>query len=694
VIARLAVRLAVSRQPGHRWRLLALPVTSAVAALLIAGAMGVVASTLRERDRVEARQGALSPSPTPRDLLVLQRTDDWQGEPIAVVWLEAASAAVPVLPPGVDRFPPPGRAVVSPALAELARREPALSGRYRDHDVLAAPGIADRGELLAYVRPPRGTTIAANGSTVRITAFGRDAGAGVVGIADGGGTDPRALVSGALAFLVIPAGLMLLGGVATASRARDHRHAVLRALGARQTTLVILTAGETAFLALAGAAVGAAVAWAASPALDAVPLTGHRLMPGDFQAPFAAYPALAVLVAWAAAALATAILPFSRQVRAPRNAGARRGTRAWRLIPLGLAIGAALGGVAVGGTTGGTMLLAGMVASLAALPLASPGVLPGLGAAMASSRSVAGLIAGRRLQAEPVRIGRPFAAYGVLVLLSVLTGCYVALLDRGGDETPVQSGPAAVLVRWSDAPARTVDRLARALPGATVVPVDESERGVRVRARCRDLQDAIRSLDCDVGPRSRASVLEEALLLEPGGVAFRDGDAASPRPNAAIAIAGGRLTALDRRVRNAASGLVAAPSLSSRLDARRRPSPLTPWLRAGLAVAGLTLALAGLVLLVDTVLRARAHRGMLEAVGMRPEQVARLEALLFALPFGGVAAVSLLVGLVFAALFVRVAGVPFPLAWILATVGTVGAGGLLASLAVAIGAGVSRRAPG
>lgn len=692
MIARLAVRVAVSRQPGHRWRLLALPGTAALVALLIAGAVGVMASTLRERDRVEGRQGALSPSPAPSDLLVLQRIDDWQGEPIAAVWLEEASAAVSVLPPGVDHLPPPGRAVVSPALDELARREPALGGRYRVHDVLGAPGVADRGELLAYVTPPSGTTIRADGSAARIAGFGRDAGAGVVGIADGGSTDPRALISGALAFLVIPAGLMLFGGAATASRTRDRRHAVLRALGAPRRTLVMLTAGETACLALAGAVIGALAAWVASPALDVVPLTGHRLMPGDFRAPLPAYLALAVLVASAAAAMATALLPFSRRVRSPRNADARRVARAWRLIPLALAIGVALGGVAVGGTTGGTMLLAGMVTSLAALPLASPGVLPGLGAAMARSRSVAALIAGRRLQAEPVRLGRPFAAYGVLVLLSVLTGCYVSLLDLSEDGRPAGAGPAAVLVRWSDAPATTVDRLARALPGATVVPVDEGERGLRVRARCHELQNAIRSLDCDAGSRARASPLEEALLLAPGDVTFGGADAASPKPNAAIAISRGSPTALDRRVRDAASGVVAAPSLSSRLDARRRPSPLTPWLRAGLAVAGLTLGLAGLVLLVDTVLRARAHRGMLEAVGMRPRQVGRLEALLFALPFGAVAAVSLLVGLIFAALFVRVAGVPFPFAWMLATVGTVGVGGSLASLAVAVGAGAPRGA--
>ena len=635
MIVRLAIRLARSGQPSHRYRRTVLPLAAGLSTVLLLSAAGLVALALREQERFTDRTALLAQRPRNTDLWWLERSDEWAGEQYPLVWIEpAGDAAGPVLPPGLRRLPDPGRAVLSPALHALARREPAIAARFPGHGVLEPQGTRSRSERLAYVRPAANRTIAGHPAAARVRAFGPGGGPALVTTA-GAAVERAALVSGAVAFLMLPAALLALAGVATASDTRERRFAILRALGAPRSTITRLSVLETASLAVLGV-VPACLLWlVVAGRLTVVPGTGHDVYPGDLALPvpaaFAVGTAVACLCATSAAVLTRAAAPS----RSPRPLDAPQRARAWRAVPLGLSLGATAGGASLGGRTGGLVMLVSLLGALAGLPLAAPTLLPALGRLLTRGHSVAALLAGRRLEWDPRRIGRPFGLFGVIVLLAIFGGCYTALLAAG--ESSIQSG-GAITLRWSDPHAGDLPALARALRPARVIPV--------------------------------------------------------PRRQGVVVVTGAEpLEALEQRTRTAAQRTVTAWTVVSPLASRQRPSPLDPWLRTGLAVGLLVLGLASVLLVVDAVLRSRRSNAPLVAIGMSSRRRRHLEAMLFALPFSAVAGLSVAVGLTVTALFVSVSDVRAPAAWLGVVLASTFAAGLAGTLVVARHDEVGRTRP-
>lgn len=173
MIFRIAAGLTWNSALEHRWRRVAVPVSAAVFMLMMLAGSSVVAMVQREAHRDAARTALVATKPSPEDLLLTRGDDVWGGEQFAVIWIEPAGEAKPVLPPGMTRFPKPGQAVVSPELDRLSSHDPALAARYPNHLVLKPDGIRSGGELFAYVRMPEDRTLAGNLRAVRVRGSDR-----------------------------------------------------------------------------------------------------------------------------------------------------------------------------------------------------------------------------------------------------------------------------------------------------------------------------------------------------------------------------------------------------------------------------------------------------------------------------------------------------------------------------------------
>jgi hypothetical protein len=682
VIARLAVALAWSSAPEHRWRRAAVPITAALGTVVLLAAASTLALVLRERERVAGRAAAIAEVPHGRDLVVVERDDVVDRRQFPVVWLEPATDEEPIRPPGVGELPRAGEAVVSPALDAAARADPVVAARYPRRSVIGDAGIRDEGELLAYRRPSADRELAGDERAIRVAGFGvRDA-RRTWEIGDAASVSLAPAVEGVFALLVLPALLLLAAGVNTGSRLRDQRFATLGWLGASRRVRIKLAVAETALLATPGIALATAVWGFAAPRIDALPIVDHNPVEGDFGLPWWALASLALLLLFVVGAMAAAAPGLGRD-RAPRPRPTPRSgsVSLLRTIPFGLAGGLVLLGVVSGGRAGATAMLGGFVLGIAALPLVLPIVLGPVARAIRASGSVAALIASRRLESDPIRTARPFAAVGILVALAIAGIGYIALLRHDEVRAAPSDGPSGVVVRWLDPAAADVDRLARSLTPRLVVPLDVADDVVRIGASCPRVATFVGGSRCEGREASVATDVLRAAGLRAVAARF------DPEPgrvaDSALVIAKEPIDTLDQRARTAAALTLPAPSVfNPRL--RQPESPLTAWITGGLSVAFASLALAALILLVDRLVAAPRERRQLAAVGLAGRRLHALEVWQFAAPYAAIVGASAVVGFAMCALLLRVGGnVEIPWSAIAETLGLAVAAGTAGSLLTA-----------
>jgi hypothetical protein len=298
---------------------------------------------VREHARFAGRTAMLAQRPGAGDLFWLERDDVWSRRQYPVIWIAPAGTGPTVLPPGMHRLPAPGQAVLSPALHRLALHDPAIAARYPHHAVLAPPGTRSRDELVAYVRPARGRSLARARAVARVRGFGATGGPAVTTASSA--LDGETLILGAVGFVVIPAALLGLAGVATASQVRDRRFAILSALGASRAVVTRLSVLETVMLALGGV-VPICLTWALIGGRVAeVPIVGHDVYRGDLGlAPMtiAGIGALELCLCAVGAAMLTR--SAAATITSPRPREAPQRAPAWRAVPLGIALGTIVGG--------------------------------------------------------------------------------------------------------------------------------------------------------------------------------------------------------------------------------------------------------------------------------------------------------------------------------------------------------------
>ncbi len=671
MIFRIALGLARSPAPEHKWRRVVVPVAAFIFMLLLASSVSVVSLMDREAQREAARVPLEAEDPSPNNLFVEQSEDSWGGESFYVNWIEPASGEDPILPPGVSSLPEPGQAVVSPALDRLISENSDLAARYPDHRVLGAEGLRNADELLAYVRVPEGRTISKTEYPWRVGSFGFS----------NSNKNPDnylesevplfAVVEGVIAFLIVP-GLIVLGvGVAATSGIRDRRFETLHWMGAPRRMLTALTLIETLALALPGLIV-ASVIWAVvSPRLERVPLVGHNVIRGDLELSPVLL-SLLFLTSIAATGLITVILTFfkNRCGASGGRPGTRRARiRMLRIAPLLLVVILFITAQFTGSIIGALFTLGGMLTTVAAVPLLLPILLRRVGSVVGNGEGLLTSVAGRVIEWNPVRVSRPFAGLAALIVIALTGSGYFALMNNMGESSGFKPGPV-VTVNWVDPKPQDLPNFKDSLNEGVVVPVGYSKGTMEIGTDCRQLQTYFPDGKCNPNkPLEMTPSIEGELretLSVAGGVEgkmrLKSEDAISATGNALV-LGDGPLPELESQVRTAAMTTLPAPYVvSGLLLVGSVESPLMPWIGGGIAAAVLVLGMGCFISLVDRLLDTRKQRLHLLNLGIRPRQLAFFEAFIFALPYSIVFFSSFAIGLLVCYLIVvgPISGVPMP----------------------------------
>ncbi|GLW10787.1 hypothetical protein Misp01_59150 [Microtetraspora sp. NBRC 13810] len=388
------------------------------------------------------------------------RRDFFQGRMITVAEVAALRPGV-APPPGAARFPAPGEAWLSPALAALVRETPPdrLGGRFPNvAGTLAGETLVHPGELVAVLgRAPDDPALAPGrgGDGVAPTPVADFTGRHG---ADAVAYQSLALVAGVL--MVVP--LLVFSGAAarlTVAR-RDQRLAALRLVGATPGQVVGMTVVEAILLALAGAVAGVAGYLAMTPLLARITVAGGTWFVADL------WPGVlitfGVLLAVPLLVGASAVLGLRRVVVSPLGVARREtppGMRVLRVVAFLAVVGAfpVLGR----GNAGVVVVAVALALPFLAVNLVGPWVVALIGRVMAgTARRPAWLLAGRRLVDDPRSAWR---TVGGVALTGFVAG-FVGLLS-----------PSAGLL--GDAPA---DRLRLGVPAAQAATVQAgAERRLR-----------------------------------------------------------------------------------------------------------------------------------------------------------------------------------------------------------------------
>lgn len=379
----------------------------------------------------------------------LLSVDQYENQAIDRVDVAPTGPDAPV-PPGIPHLPGPGQFYASPALSSLLRSVPAnqLGDRFGGREV---------GTIGAAALPSPNSLVIVIGQTAqhlsRVPGAARVQGI-QTSLSDcsdcqsGFGSGPVlqwTLVGGAIALL-----LPVLILIATASRLsaarREERFAAMRLVGATPHQISVISAVEAVVAAIAGVAAGFALFFLFRPLLYDVPFTGAPLSHGDLSLNGVDIGLVVIGVPIAAAVSARLAL---RRVQISPLGVSRRGSsptpRITRLIPLlaGIAI---LAYFDVTGKPGGPgtqilELLVGFALIIVGLVQAGPWFTTAGSRLMARhGTAVPTLIAGRRLLDNPKSAFR-FVS-GLVIALFVTSAAIGALSSIGAFSASATSGDA------------------------------------------------------------------------------------------------------------------------------------------------------------------------------------------------------------------------------------------------------------
>ncbi len=284
---RLGLRLTLG---SGREALLRVLVTAAAVALgvgLLLAAVAGMNGLHAQSDRGAWLNSAVQPTPpsSPASGLWWEpSTDSFGDQLIDRIDVAAAGPAAPI-PPGMSHLPGPGQYVASPELVSLLRSQPAdaLRDRYPGRLVgtIGSAGLPSPNSLIIVIGHSVGQ-LSKQPAAIEIGAIHRGL-ANCYGCQSVVGSGPVLefiLVGGAVA-LVLP--ILIL--IATASRLsaarREERFASMRLVGATPRQISTISAVEAVIAALAGVVLGFGLFFAVRPLLYHVPFTGAPFAQGD-----------------------------------------------------------------------------------------------------------------------------------------------------------------------------------------------------------------------------------------------------------------------------------------------------------------------------------------------------------------------------------------------------------------------------
>jgi hypothetical protein len=427
--------LGSGREAALRVLVTAAAVALGVGMLLacLAGANGLHAQTDRGAWLDTSAQASRPISASGR-LWWLTSTDEFSNQEIDRVDIAAASPTAAV-PPGIAHLPGPGEYYASPALTTLLRSEPAneLRDRYPGHQI---------GTIGAAALPSPDSLIIVIGHTAR--QLSQASGAVEVGAIQrtpascydcqnttGSGSVLQFILAGGAVALLLPVLILIATASRLSAARREERFAAMRLVGATPRQISAVSAVEAAVAAVAGVVAGFALFFVFRPLLYHVPFTGALFSQGDLSLQWIDI-ALAV-IGIPVAAVVSAGLALRRVQISPlgvsRQASSRP-PRIVRIIPLlaGIAVLAYFDAVGKPGSNGSQILelLVGFVLLIVGLVLAGPWFTTAGSRLMAKrANRPATLISGRRLLDNPKAAFRFIS--GLVIALFVASAMIGAL---------------------------------------------------------------------------------------------------------------------------------------------------------------------------------------------------------------------------------------------------------------------------
>ena len=442
---RLGLRLTLGsgREAALRVLVTAAAVALGVGLLLacIAGVNGLHAQTDRGAWLDTAAQASPATSTSAR-LWWHSSTDEFGNQEIDQVDVAAAGPNAPV-PPGIPHLPGPGEYYASPALTTLLTSTPAneMRDRYpgRQIGTIGAAALPSPNSLIIVIGHSARQLSQAPGAVevgaIQHTPASCDACQSTIG----SGPILQFILAGGAVALLLP----VLIFIATASRLsaarREERFAAMRLVGATPHQISVVSAVEAVVAAIAGVAVGFALFFVFRPLLYHVPFTGAPLAQGDLS--LHGIDIVLAVIGVPAAAVVSARLALRRVQISPLGVNRRassRPPRIVRIIPLlaGIAVLAYFDAAGKPGSNGGQALelLVGFVLLIVGLVLAGPWFTTAGSRLMAKRASrPATLIAGRRLLDNPKAAFRFIS--GLVIALFVASAAIGALSSIATDSS-------------------------------------------------------------------------------------------------------------------------------------------------------------------------------------------------------------------------------------------------------------------
>jgi hypothetical protein len=440
---RLGLRLTLGSGREAVWRFV---VTAAAVALgvglllaALAGFNGLHAQTDRSAWLDTAAQATKSTS-TSNELWWLSSTDQFGNQAIDRIDVAATGPNAPV-PPGLHHVPGPGEYDASPALTALLRSQPSaeLRDRFpgRQIGTLGAAGLPSPNSLIVVVGYSAQQLSRAYGAVVVHTIQSTPSNCYQCQNTMGSGSVLEFILGAGAIALLLP--ILIL--IATASRLsaarREERFAAMRLIGATPRQISVVSAVEAVAAAVAGVVVGFALFYAFRPLLYHVSFTGAPFARGDLSLRWNDVVTTAIGVP--AAAVVSASLALRKVQVSPLGVSRRvssRAPRIARIIPLlaGIAELAYFDAAGKPSDVGGQLLelLVGFVLLIVGLVLAGPWfTTAGSRLLVRRASRPAALIAGRRLLDNPKAAFRFIS--GLVIALFITSALIGALSSIAAD---------------------------------------------------------------------------------------------------------------------------------------------------------------------------------------------------------------------------------------------------------------------
>jgi hypothetical protein len=449
---RLGLRLSLygGREAALRVLVAAAAVALGVGLLLacLAGVNGLHAQTARGAWLDTSAQTS-PPNSTSDGLWWLPITDQFGSQEIDEIEVAAAGPNAPV-PPGIPRLPRVGEYYASPALTILLKSEPAneLRDRYPGRQVgtIGEAALPSPNSLIIVtghtVRQLSQAPGAVEVGTIQRTSASCDACQNTVG---SGSVLQFILVGGAVA-LLLPVLILIATSSRLSAARREERFAAMRLVGATPHQISVVSAVEAVVSAIAGVAVGFGLFFGFRPLLYHVPFTGAPFAGGDLSLHM--IDIVLVVIGVPVAAVLSARLALRRVQISPLGVhrhAASRPPRIARIIPLlaGIALLGYFDSAGKPDAVGGQLLelLAGFVLLVVGLVLAGPWfTTAGSRLMVKRANRPATLIAGRRLLDNPKAAFRFIS--GLVIALFVTSALVGALSSIAADASTSSGGGA------------------------------------------------------------------------------------------------------------------------------------------------------------------------------------------------------------------------------------------------------------